>query len=80
MNISSWEDETLPNYPVQVKKVSDGQFKVTSDALKGREWVGESEELAMRSFNDDMSKEHVRLAREETPKWMKDVAEGKDFV
>ena len=76
MNVSKWAFEGTPNYPVKLTKVSEGEFKVTSVAVKDREWVGETEEKAMKVFRDDMAKEHERLQLDNQPKWMEDVKKG----
>lgn len=76
MNISKWAFEGTPNYPVKVTKGEDGMFRVTTSAIKGKEWAGESTEDAMRAFNLDMQKEYDRLMFENQPNWMKEVEKG----
>lgn len=76
MNISNNAWEGTPNYPVEVKKGDDGQFHVTTSMMQGKEWVGESVEMAMRSFQQAMNEEYDRLFTETEPQWVKDVKKG----
>jgi deoxyribodipyrimidine photolyase-like uncharacterized protein len=77
MNVSKWTFEVTPNYPVKLRKTEDGRFRLTTSALQGKEWVGETESEVMKSFQADMNNEYDRLMFEDQPGWMKEAKEGK---
>jgi hypothetical protein len=76
MNISKWAYEGTPNYPVRVTQKDDGLFYVTTQAIKDKEWTGESVDQAMRSFSKSMDEEYDRLMENTQPEWMKAVKDG----
>jgi hypothetical protein len=76
MNISKWAYDGTPNYPVKIENVAEGRVKLTSLALKGKEWFGESDSAVLKTFNTDMQQEYDRMHFDSQPKWMDEMKKG----
>ena len=69
MDVSDWTYEGAPNYPLKVTR-REGQSVVTSSRLKDREWVGATEEQALRAFRHDTQAQYDQEVLGKEPAWM----------